>query len=55
MLGVAVRTRCGADAPGHVHAEHTEVFLVLDGALRFALENEETVADPGTLITVPPG
>jgi quercetin dioxygenase-like cupin family protein len=45
----------GPTPPPHLHATHTEAFLVLDGALRFTLEGEETVADAGTLVVVPPG
>lgn len=45
----------GPTPPAHVHAEHTEAFLVLDGALRFVLESGETVAGAGTLVVVPPG
>ena len=41
--------------PPHVHAEHTEAFLVLDGALRLLVEDSETVAGAGTLVVVPPG
>jgi quercetin dioxygenase-like cupin family protein len=39
----------------HVHAAHAEAFLVLDGALRFLLESDETVAGAGVLVIVPPG
>jgi quercetin dioxygenase-like cupin family protein len=45
----------GPTPPPHVHAAHTEAFLVLDGTLRFVLGSEETVADAGTLVVVPPG
>jgi quercetin dioxygenase-like cupin family protein len=45
----------GPTPPPHVHAAHTEAFLVLGGALRFTLESGETVADAGTLVVVPPG
>jgi quercetin dioxygenase-like cupin family protein len=45
----------GPTPPPHVHAAHTEAFLVLDGALRFVLGDEETTADAGTLVVVPPG
>ena len=41
--------------PPHVHAEHTEVFLVLDGALRLVLGSEERIAGAGTAVVVPPG
>ena len=41
--------------PSHAHAEHTEVFLVLDGALDVVVGREETVAGAGTVVLVPPG
>ena len=41
--------------PPHVHAEHAEVFYVLEGALHFQLEEGETVAGPDTWVVVPPG
>jgi mannose-6-phosphate isomerase-like protein (cupin superfamily) len=44
----------GPTPPPHVHAAHAEVFLVLDGALRFLVEGGETVAGAGTLVVVPP-
>jgi quercetin dioxygenase-like cupin family protein len=45
----------GPTPPPHAHAEHTEVFLVLDGALRFLVGSEETVAGAGSVVVVPPG
>lgn len=45
----------GPTPPPHVHAAHTEAFLVLDGLLRFALWGVEIVADAGTLAVIPPG
>jgi quercetin dioxygenase-like cupin family protein len=45
----------GPVPPPHAHAEHTEVFLVLDGALRFRVVDNETVAGAGTVVVVPPG
>jgi mannose-6-phosphate isomerase-like protein (cupin superfamily) len=57
--GVAVSAaRFGGGAatpPPHVHMEHTEVFLVLDGALRFVAASGETVAGAGTVVVVSPG
>ena len=44
----------GPTPPPHAHAEHTEVFLVLEGALRFFVGSEETVAGAGTVVVVPP-
>jgi len=45
----------GPMPPPHAHMEHTEVFLVLDGALRFVVSSDETVAGAGTVVVVPPG
>jgi quercetin dioxygenase-like cupin family protein len=54
-LAVSVaRFAPGAAPPAHSHAEHTEVFLVLDGELRFA-GSDETVAGADTVVVVPPG
>jgi quercetin dioxygenase-like cupin family protein len=44
-----------APEPPHVHAAHTEAFLVLDGALHLTLGSEERVAGAGTVVVVPPG
>jgi len=46
--------REGADL--HVHREHTDLFYVLDGelTLRLGVEDEQVVAQPGTLVRVPP-
>lgn len=46
--------RGAAPPPLHAHAEHTEVFLVLDGALRFVVECKEMVAGADTIVVVPP-
>jgi quercetin dioxygenase-like cupin family protein len=58
LLGVS-ESRFTADAapapPGHVHDAHAEAFLVLDGSIRFLLENAETTAEAGTWVVVPPG
>jgi len=43
-----------APTPPHVHAEHTEVFLVLDGTLHVLVGSDETVAGPDTVVVVPP-
>ena len=44
-----------AAAPLRTHADSTEVFLVLDGALRFDVEKDEAVAGADTVVVVPPG
>jgi quercetin dioxygenase-like cupin family protein len=39
----------------HVHHEHTDAWLVLDGALTFTLRDEQSFrAEAGTLVVVPP-
>ena len=45
----------GPIPPPHAHTEHTEIFLVLHGALRFVMASDETVAGAGTVVVVPPG
>ena len=45
----------GPMPPPHAHAEHTEVFLVLDGALQLVVARGETLAAAGTVVVVPPG
>jgi quercetin dioxygenase-like cupin family protein len=45
----------GPMPPQHAHAEHTEVFLVLDGALRFVVGSDESLVGAGTVVVVPPG
>jgi mannose-6-phosphate isomerase-like protein (cupin superfamily) len=41
--------------PPHAAAEHTEVFLVLDGALHFRVGEDELVAGTDTVVVVPQG
>ena len=41
--------------PPHAAAEHTEVFLLLDGALHFLVGKDELVAGADTVVVVPPG
>src|SRR5204863_6635519 len=38
----------------HVHRLHTDCFYVLEGALTLSLADGDRVADPGTLVLVPP-
>jgi quercetin dioxygenase-like cupin family protein len=58
LLGLS-ESRFTADAaptpPTHLHGAHAEAFLVLDGAMRFLLEDGEAVAEAGTWVVVPPG
>ena len=44
-----------APPPPHVHAEHTEVFLVLDGTLHVLVGSDEQVAGANTVVVAPPG
>jgi quercetin dioxygenase-like cupin family protein len=43
-----------AGAPPHTHHSASELFLVLDGALRVLLDHEVTVLRAGDLLVVPP-
>jgi mannose-6-phosphate isomerase-like protein (cupin superfamily) len=47
-------------APGrvleaHVHADEDDAFFILDGELRFLLDEGEVAAPQGTFVLVPPG
>jgi len=44
-----------AGAPPHTHHSASELFLVLDGALRVLLDAEVAVLRAGDLLVVPPG
>ena len=37
--------------PQHIHREHDEGFFVLTGKVRFTSGRDETLANPGTLVT----
>ena len=39
----------------HVHDDEDDAFYVLDGELRFLVEDEEIAAPAGTFVLVPPG
>ena len=56
-IGIAeVRSQPGAVAPPlHVHEQHAEAFLVLEGELTFRLEDGEHRVGPETWVFVPPG
>ncbi|MCQ9133595.1 MULTISPECIES: cupin domain-containing protein [Streptomyces] len=41
-------------APAHFHTKATEVFLVLDGAMRFLVGDEVRTLGKGDFLTVPP-
>jgi quercetin dioxygenase-like cupin family protein len=50
-----VRSAPGRDAPpAHVHPNHAQCFLVLEGELTFRLEDRELRAGPETWVLVPP-
>lgn len=42
-------------APRHVHREHTDAFLVLEGELTFHLRDDSRTLPAGTLVVFPPG
>ena len=42
-------------APRHVHREHADAFLVLDGEFTFHLHDDSRVLPAGTLVVFPPG
>jgi quercetin dioxygenase-like cupin family protein len=44
-----------AGAPPHTHTRASELFLVLDGALRVLVDQEVVVLRAGDLLVVPPG
>jgi hypothetical protein len=44
----------GEGPPLHVHADEDEILYVLEGTLRFVLEDED-VAPPGSFVFVPRG
>jgi mannose-6-phosphate isomerase-like protein (cupin superfamily) len=39
----------------HVHADEDDAFFILDGELRFLLDEGEVAAPQGTFVLVPPG
>ena len=41
--------------PQHVHRKHDETFFVVSGAPSFTCGGETVIAQPGTLVTAPPG
>ncbi|MFQ6549130.1 cupin domain-containing protein [Aestuariibius sp. 2305UL40-4] len=45
----------GAGPPLHIHHTETEVFTVLDGALRFHADGKDITGKPGDIIVIPPG
>jgi mannose-6-phosphate isomerase-like protein (cupin superfamily) len=44
-----------AAPPPHVHKDHDEVFVILNGSFRFVLGSIETHAPHGTIVLVPRG
>jgi len=54
----ATSARVSPDAPSpplHVHDRHADCFLVLGGAIRVELENEQRIVEPQSWIQVPRG
>ncbi|HET7653608.1 MAG TPA: cupin domain-containing protein [Acidimicrobiales bacterium] len=45
----------GATAPVHIHANEDEVFIVLDGRMRFWRGDEVIDAAPGSVVVLPRG
>ena len=45
----------GQRAPAHVHPEMEERYEVLEGTAAFRVGDEETTAQPGDVVAVPPG
>jgi quercetin dioxygenase-like cupin family protein len=45
----------GSGPPRHVHTREDEVFLVLEGEVRFEVDGEHLVGGPGTSIFMPRG
>jgi mannose-6-phosphate isomerase-like protein (cupin superfamily) len=45
----------GAGPPLHIHHREIETFIVLDGAVRFRAGDDEFVAGPGDIVTIPAG
>lgn len=45
----------GVGPPLHVHDSEHEVFTVLSGRVRFRLDEDELLANPGDVIMIPPG
>ena len=56
-LNVSVITMApGAHGPEtHVHADEDDAFYILDGELKFLLDEGEVAAPAGTFVLVPPG
>ena len=44
----------GDIAPGHVHLDMGEVFLVLSGTLTIEIDGETSTHSPGTCLSLPP-
>lgn len=52
---VEIWERVGSGPPRHVHAEHDEMWYVLEGRFRFALGDREFAAGPGDVVVGPRG
>jgi mannose-6-phosphate isomerase-like protein (cupin superfamily) len=44
-----------ASPPQHIHHEHDEMFIVVEGTLRFTSGTDVVDAEAGSCVTVPPG
>jgi quercetin dioxygenase-like cupin family protein len=47
--------REGTSPPRHIHTREDEVFVVLEGEVRFEVDGEQLVAGPGTSVFMPRG
>jgi uncharacterized protein (TIGR03086 family) len=52
---VEIWEREGSGPPQHIHAEHDEIWYVLEGRFRFALGDREFEAGPGNVVVGPRG
>jgi len=52
---VEIWEREGSGPPKHVHAEHDEIWYVLQGQFRFALGDDEFIASAGDVVVGPRG
>jgi uncharacterized protein (TIGR03086 family) len=53
--GVSIWEREGAGPPRHVHAEHDEIWYVLEGRFTFAVGEREFAVGPGQFVVGPRG
>jgi quercetin dioxygenase-like cupin family protein len=49
------RVPCGDSPPFHIHHTEDEIFHILEGAVRFKLQDKEFRAGPGDILLAPKG